>query len=85
MFDWQAHKSELKQLQGQLDQAYNDLSELQYSTDQDKAALEEQVQAAQERVQVRLCRHGSAATHTCPTLLPQLLRMQMHTLRGLCS
>lgn len=69
------HKSELKQLQGQLDQAYNDLSELQYSTDQDKVALEEQVQAAQERVKVRLGRHGSAATHMCPTLLPQSLYM----------
>lgn len=50
---WQVHKAELKALQSQLDQAYSDLSELQYNSDQDKAALEDQVQAAQEQIKVR--------------------------------
>ena len=51
---WQAHKSELKELQAQLDQAYNDLSELQYSTDQEKAALQDKAQAAEEQLKVSL-------------------------------
>ena len=50
----QAHKAELKEVQSQLDQAYNDLSELQYNTDQEKAALEDKAQAAQQQLQVRL-------------------------------
>lgn len=50
---WQSHKAELTALQSQLDQAYSDLSELQYNSDQDKAALEDQVQAAQEQIKVR--------------------------------
>jgi len=48
----QAHKAELQQLQSQLDQAYNDLSELQYNTDQEKAALEDKAQAAEEQLKV---------------------------------
>lgn len=48
----QANTTQLQELQTQLDQAYNDLSELQYSSDQDKAALEAQVQALQEQLHV---------------------------------
>lgn len=54
----QAHQSALAEVQSQLDQAYNDLSELQFSSDQDKVALEAQLQQAQEQLKVR---HTTAA------------------------
>lgn len=64
----QAHKSELKDLQAQLDQAYNDLSELQYNTDQEKAALEDKVQAAEQQLKVGLA--GSRHTQQLSPALP---------------
>jgi hypothetical protein len=51
----QAHHSALAEVQSQLDQAYNDLSELQFSSDQEKVALEAQLQQAQEQLKVRQC------------------------------
>jgi hypothetical protein len=41
------------EVQSQLDQAYNDLSELQFNSDQEKVALEAQLQQAQEQTKVR--------------------------------
>jgi hypothetical protein len=48
----QAHQSALTEVQSQLDQAYNDLSELQFNSDQEKVALEAQLQQAQEQIKV---------------------------------
>lgn len=49
---FQTHQKDMQELQAQLDQAYNDLSELQFSSDQEKVQLEAQVQQAQEQLQV---------------------------------
>jgi hypothetical protein len=42
----------LTEVQSQLDQAYNELSELQFNSDQEKVALEAQLQQAQEQLKV---------------------------------
>lgn len=59
----QAHKAELKELQSQLDQAYESLSELQYNTDQEKAALQDKVETTQAQLQVRMRELSKPACH----------------------
>lgn len=48
----QVHTKNLTELQSQLDQAYHDLNELQFTSDQEKAQLEAQVKEVKQQLTV---------------------------------
>jgi TolA-binding protein len=53
----QAHAVALKELQDQLDKAYEELSDMQFQSDQDKATGAAQQEKLQQELQVGLLHH----------------------------
>ena len=62
---FQAHASALKELQDQLDKAYEELSDMQFQHDQDKAGAAAQQEKLQQELQVRSC---PLSVRSCPAI-----------------